>query len=203
MALLWAVVGLAVAVGIVFAAVKLTKSNAGGGTPTTTPTTGTGGGAQGGALYKLAAAAKAGGFRVTHKVPSFEKNDAKAVANDLKTQIGQAGVGTFKGKPVTAAYSVGSKHQPVTAVFSGYNGTFNSATIITGFMHTVGGHKVAAGPHGGSMACGKKSGGTVCMWATPKTLGVVEFFNNSGPTVFKNAAADALKIRSGVETPAK
>jgi hypothetical protein len=84
--------------------------------------------------------------------------------------------------------------------FAGYQGTFDPAKVMAG----SGGKAYPAGPHGGSMACDSTTTtGTVCVWATPTTLGVTEFFSSTGaPEVVTNqakAAQDTVNLRASVE----
>ena len=49
--------------------------------------------------------------------------------------------------------------------------------------------------------------GAVCVWSTGSTLGITEFFSSTGPEALTasqaKGAADALKLRNGVEAKKK
>jgi hypothetical protein len=104
---------------------------------------------------------------------------------------------------VTAAYQL-SGGQVMT--FVGYQGSFDPAQVVAN-LATLGanGQPYDPGPHGGKLACATAPGtpsGTVCVWVTPTTLGVTEFFSSFGPevvTVQSKAAADTVRLREGVE----
>ena len=104
---------------------------------------------------------------------------------------------------MTAAYQL-SGGQVMT--FVGYQGSFDPAKVIAN-LATLGtnGQQYDPGPHGGKLVCATAPGtpaGTVCVWVTPKTLGVTEFFSSVGPevvTIQSKAATDTVRLREGVE----
>jgi len=66
---------------------------------------------------------------------------------------------------------------------------------------------VNPGPHGGKMMCGynttNNSVASECVWATPTTFGIVEYFNHGQPAKVSNASRLALKVRAAVEARAQ
>lgn len=160
------------------------------------------GGAGGTPSYVLAAPATAGGYTLASAPSATIKAVGSAGASQLMTQVEAAG-GKAAGS-VTGEYLISASQ---ALGYAGYNGTFSPATVISLFkMGASGVTTESAGPHGGELACGdvtaNSSTGTACVWVTPTTLGMVEFF---GGTVLEHvlpakAGADALKFRDDVES---
>jgi hypothetical protein len=138
--------------------------------------------------------------------------DFLATTTTTATSIEQSAVsgggGTVTGKPVAASYTLPDEQ---TIEFVGYQGTFNPKTVMTNlgsFGSSEGTY--GAGPHGGEMACANvpatatAASGGVCVWVSTTTLGVTEFFAQSGPEVLTVAqskgAEDTVALRSSVET---
>jgi hypothetical protein len=148
--------------------------------------------------YMLTAPATAGGYKSDAQVPAAQVSAAETVAGTMKEQVGSVGAGTFTST-VKNGYLVNSN---LLAAYTGYNGSFKPTVIMQGLKtQATGSAMVTAGPHGGSMACGKSAGGTICVWATDKTLAIVEFFNGNGAVTLSNTTAGtyALNIRNSVE----
>jgi hypothetical protein len=215
------IVGLAAAVGITVGVVKLTHVMGGQApaallTPTTVPVdspaatsaapspTATATATLSG--YVLTAPATAGGYTLTSPMSATVKAIGAGGAAELMTAVKAAG-----GKPsgtVSAQYLIlGDQYLG----YSGYNGTFSPAAVLAAFK--MGASNVtteAAGPHGGTLACGEVSvtspmatTGTACVWATTTTLGMVEFYGNGGSALelvlHARAGADTTKFRADVE----
>jgi hypothetical protein len=156
--------------------------------------------------YVLSAPATAGGYTLTSPMSATVKAIGASGAAALMTAVEAAG-----GKPsgnVSAQYLiVGDQYLG----YSGYNGTFSPAAVLAAFK--MGASNVtteAAGPHGGTMACGEVSvtspvatSGTACAWATTTTLGMVEFYGSGGSALelvlHARAGADTMKFRADVE----
>lgn len=145
--------------------------------------------------YVLSAPATAGGYTKLATPPAAVKSVATAVAQGAAqhaTSVGSKVTGQVSGYYQLSGGQVMS--------FAGYQGTFDPAKVLAG----SGGQAYPAGPHGGSMACDSTTQtGTLCVWVTPTTMGVTEFFSSSGaPEVVTNqakAAADTVNLRGGVE----
>jgi hypothetical protein len=154
------------------------------------------------ANFTLATPATAGGYAKLAQAPAAVSDTAGQTA----LSIYRKAMGTSSGKlpsDVTAAYKL-SGGQVMT--FVGYQGSFDPAQVAAN-LATLGanGQPYDPGPHGGKLACAAAPGtpsGTVCVWVTPTTLGVTEFFSSFGPevvTVQSKAAADTVRLREGVE----
>jgi hypothetical protein len=166
-------------------------------TPSSSP-----GGTAGTPSYVLAAPATAGGYTLTSAPSATIKAVGSAGASQLMTQVEAAG-GKATGS-VTGEYLISSSQ---SLGYAGYNGTFSPATVISLFkMGATGVTTESAGPHGGELACGdvtaNSATGTACLWVTPTTLGMVEFFGGTAleHVLPAKAGADALKFRDDVES---
>jgi hypothetical protein len=152
--------------------------------------------------YKLTTPAKAGGYIKFRAVPTAVHTAAGATAKAIHDAA--LADGAKVTKEVAAAYQLSGGQ---VLAFTGYTGTFNPAKVMAS-LATLGtnAHTHAAGPHGGMLACATapgSPGGTVCVWVTPTTMGITEFFAaNAQPEVVlvqTKAAADTVKLRGGVE----
>jgi hypothetical protein len=150
----------------------------------------------------LAAPATAGGYTLTSAPSATIKAVGSAGASQLMTQV-EANGGKATGS-VTGEYLISSSQ---ALGYAGYNGTFSPATVISLFkMGASGVTTESAGPHGGELACGdvtaNSSTGTACVWVTPTTLGMVEFFGGTAleHVLPAKAGSDALKFRDDVES---
>jgi hypothetical protein len=215
---MWMTVGgAAVAVVIVIVAVvAFTGGSAktpttGNGSTSSATSPARGGTAAGGAAgpYKLTALANAGGLKRDTKVT---KANATILINDaegLEAQVTRNGAGTATGHVSSAYYvSTTDPNSPAfkVAIYIGFNGTFTPAKVIQQFVAgDAGARTVAPGPHGGDMACGEFNGGSICLWSTGTTLGMVEFRGATGAIVLPTATASplTLKIRNSDERVAK
>jgi len=212
-------VGLVVALGIAAAVIVLTHRKS--GTPTATGTTtaptaatrpsatpsvsNTAAAGQRGAQpagYTLATPATAGGYPKLAQAPAADSSTASQTALTIYRKATNTSSGKLPSD-VTAAYQL-SGGQVMT--FVGYQGSFDPAKVIAN-LATLGtnGQQYDPGPHGGKLVCATAPGtpaGTVCVWVTPKTLGVTEFFSSVGPevvTIQSKAATDTVRLREGVE----
>jgi hypothetical protein len=132
-----------------------------------------------------------------------------ATASTIEKSAVAGGGGTVTGNPVSASYTLPAAQ---TIEFVGYQGTFNPKKVMTN-LGSFGSTEATygAGPHGGEMACANvpatasAASGGVCVWVTTTTLGVTEFFTQSGgPEVLTVAqskgADDTVALRASVET---
>jgi hypothetical protein len=178
--------------------------------PASKPTSKTKAGGTAAAGFVLSTPATAGGY--PHgKDPHFLAT-ATATAKSVASAVGSGGAGTTKGSPVSAAYLLPTNSQVIT--FVGYQGTFTPAKVAT-ILASLGTDEASypAGPNGGSFGCGNTTAtaaspsAAVCVWATKSTLGITEFFSATGPEALTGSqakgAADALKLRDGVEAKKK
>jgi hypothetical protein len=226
---LWTGVGLVVAAGLTYGAIKLTHIARGESaanstlptstqnvtgpavTPTTTAAarpsgTAAGGGTAGAASYVLSAPATAGGYSRTAKVSPTVQEIGQGGATELMTTV-EAGGGKTTGN-VSAEYLIAGDQ---VLGYAGFNGSFSPQKVISDFrVGATGVTPESAGPHGGQLACGQvtvtqpaSTTGEACVWATASTLGMVEFYGNSGGALETvtpaKAGADTLKFRDGVE----
>lgn len=147
--------------------------------------------------YTLTAPGTAGGYKKLTTVPGAVSNVATATAQQVLQHAVSTG-GKVSGQ-VSGYYQL-SGGQVMS--FAGYQGTFDPAKV----MADSGAKSYPAGSHGGSLACTPSAGtpgGTICVWVTPTTLGVTEFFSSSGaPEVVTDqakAAQDTVNLRGDVE----
>ena len=212
-------VGLVVALGIAAAVFLLTHRKS--GTPTATGTTAaptaatrpsatpsasnTAAASQPAAQpagYTLATPAMAGGYAKLAQAPAAFSSTAGQTALTIFRKATNTSSGKFPSD-VTAAYQL-SGGQVMT--FVGYQGSFDPAKVIAN-LATLGtnGQPYDPGPHGGKLVCATAPGtppGTVCVWVTPTTLCVTEFFSAVAPevvTIQSKAATDTVRLREGVE----
>ena len=152
--------------------------------------------------YTLATPATAGGYPKLAQAPAADSSTASQTALTIYRKATNTSSGKLPSD-VTAAYQL-SGGQVMT--FVGYQGSFDPAKVIAN-LATLGtnGQQYDPGPHGGKLVCATAPGtpaGTVCVWVTPKTLGVTEFFSSVGPevvTIQSKAATDTVRLREGVE----
>jgi hypothetical protein len=156
--------------------------------------------------YLLATPAIAGGYAMGQD-PHFLAT-ATATAQTVLSRVSLDGGGSVTGSAVSASYMLPTASQVIT--FVGYRGTFSPAKVITsmGSFGTTDAtyHDAKAGD---SIACANTTSspsGAICVWATANTIGITEFFSDTGPesltaSQFKGAA-DAEKLRASVETKA-
>ena len=147
--------------------------------------------------YTLTAPATAGGYQKLTTAPGSVSNVATTTAQGVLQHAVSTG-GKTTGQ-VSGYYQL-SGGQVMS--FTGYKGTFDPAKVMAG----SGAKSYPAGPHGGMLGCTPSAGtpgGTICVWVTPTTLGVTEFFSSSGaPEVVTDqakAAEDTVNLRGDVE----
>jgi hypothetical protein len=107
-------------------------------------------------------------------------------------------------KFVSADYVVPGKQ---AIGYVGFTGTFAPASVMTAFRTLASNvSSEPAGAHGGKLACGKMradngTGGTVCLWATTTSLGMVGFYGSGAPeqVLSVKAGEDTVKLRGNVE----
>jgi hypothetical protein len=169
-----------------------------------------GGGTAAAGAFVLSTPATAGGYPQGTD-PHFLET-ATVTAKSIANAVSSGGAGTTKGSPVSAAYKLPTNGQVLT--FVGYQGTFTPSKVAT-ILASLGSDAATypTGPNGGSFGCGNTQAtastpsGAVCVWATGSTLGVTEFFSSTGPEALtasqSKGAADALKLRGGVEAKKK
>ena len=147
--------------------------------------------------YTLTAPATAGGYQKLATAPASVSNVATATAQGVLQHAVSTGA---KSTGQVSGYYQLSGGQVMS--FAGYKGTFDPAKV----MADSGAKSYPAGPHGGMLACTPSAGspgGTACVWVTPTTLGVTEFFSSTGaPEVVTDqakAAEDTVNLRGDVE----
>ena len=207
--LLGAVLGVVL---IVLLVVRLTNTGskaAAGGTSSPTASPGTAGTTVSGFVFTRAA--KVGPFPLnaaaTRAYTVSAEHDAGLVVRGIKER--GAGQPT---KEVVAVYDL-SQVTTVTASnfkavrFVGFEGTFNPDAVIT-YMKTelTSTRTVNPGPHGGKMICGYNTSSrhkaSECVWVTPTTFGMVEFYVGKSEVKYPGASALALEVRNAVEVKA-
>jgi hypothetical protein len=195
---------------IVFLVIHLTKggSNTASGTSTTgaTPT------AAGGQGYVLRQAAIVGKYPLNKTAVSQISGQITSVTSQITSKMVATKSGK-PGKPVIGVYNTGRATSLASSsykglVFVGYNGTFNPTNLMNLVQKNLKSSRVVnAGPHGGKMVCGyntsNNSMASECVWATPTTFGVVEYFRHGQPAKVTNASPLALKVRAAVEARAQ
>jgi len=220
-----ATVGVVVVAGGAFAALKLIHGSGGkpaaaisttlptttqnATTPAATPSATATAGATAGSTavpYVLSAPATAGGYTRTSSVSPTVQAIGTGGATQLMTAV-EAGGGKATSN-VSAEYLIVSDQD---LGYAGFNGSFSPQTVIKDFQ--AGATSVTsepAGPHGGQLACGEVTAtapaattGEACVWATTSTIGMVEFYGDSGAALEAvtpaKAGADTLKFRADVE----
>jgi len=203
-----------VVVGVMLLTRKPSSSNAGAGsTPTLAAkspaatkaaTKAAASPAASGPVYTLSTPQTAGGFPLGQD-PDFLAT-ATTTAQSIVSAVSSGGGGTVHGSPVSASYQLPTDEQ--TMEFVGYQGTFDPAKVET-ILASLGSdpNSYPAGSDGGILGCANTTSspsGGVCVWATTSTLGVVEFFEGTGPETLVTAQAKGaeavVSLRSGVET---
>jgi hypothetical protein len=224
----WTGACLIVAAGLAYGAIKLTHVHWGAAansalptsiqnvtTPAVTPTTtaaaspsstAAGAGTAGTAPYALSAPATAGGYSQTSQVSATVKEIVQGSAAELMRAVEAAGGKTTSN--VSAEYLIAGDQ---VLGYAGYNGSFSPKAVISALRAGAAGvTSESAGPHGGQLACGQvtvtqpeSTTGEACVWATASTVGLVEFYGNSGGALETvtpaKAGEDTLKLRDGVE----
>ena len=149
--------------------------------------------------YTLSAPATAGGYSKLATAPSAVSNVATATAQAIREQAVNAG-GKVTSQ-VTGYYQLSSGQ---VMSFAGYEGTFTPDKVLAALGSDWA--TFPAGQHGGDLACDPSAGtpgGTACVWITPTTLGVTEFFGSTGSpemvTEQAKAAQDTVNVRADVE----
>jgi hypothetical protein len=206
-----AVIGVA---AIVFLVIHLAKGGSGTASGTSTPgaTTTAGGGAAAGQGYVLRQAATVGKYPLNKPAVSqisgqITSATSKITSKMAATQSGKPGksvIGIYNMGPTTSLASSSYKG----LVFVGYDGTFNPTNLMNLIQKNLKSSRmVNAGPHGGKMVCGfntsNNSVASECVWATPTTFGIVEYFNHGAPAKVGGAPRLALKVRDAVEVRAQ
>jgi hypothetical protein len=157
-----------------------------------------------GKQYTLSTPATAGGFPQGTD-PDFLAQ-ATTTAQSIVSAVSSGGGGTAHGSPVSASYRLPTGEQVME--FVGYQGSFTPAKVAA-ILKSLGSDPASypAGSHGGVLGCANtpsSPSGAVCVWSTTSTLGVVEFFNVSGPETLTSSqaqgAALVVQLRSGVES---
>jgi hypothetical protein len=180
-------------------------------TPSTTAaatpgSTATAAGSTSAVTYLLSTPATAGGYSRMSSVSATVQAIGSAGATELMTAV-QASGGKATSN-VSAQYLIVGDQ---VLGYAGYNGTFSPQTVVKDFQAgATGVASESAGPHGGQLACGQVSitspattTGEACVWATTSTIGMVEFYGDSGGALEAvtpaKAGADTLKFRDDVE----
>jgi hypothetical protein len=191
------------------AAVTAPASPAGTGAPASPASApATAGSNLGSPAWTMTVPATAGGYHKHAPMPAAMVATGTKNATALMSAVELAG-----GKPVMA----GKQPKFVSADYLvpgnqaigyvGFTGAFDPASVMTAFA-TIADNVSAepAGGHGGKLACGGMSAdngpsGTVCVWATTSSLGMVGFFGNGAPEHVPSAKAaeDTVKLRGAVE----
>jgi hypothetical protein len=200
--LLGALVGVILIVLLVIRLTNTGSSPAAGSTSSPSATAGTA------SAFVFTKAAKVGVFPLnavaTRTFTASAEHGAAPVAHAIKAsgagQPGQELVAVYDLSPVTTVTASDFK----AIRFVGFDGTFNPDAVIT-YMKTelTSTRTVNPGPHGGKMMCGyHASSGTKaseCVWVTPTTFGMVEFYVGQSAVKYSGASAIALEVRSAVE----
>jgi hypothetical protein len=198
---------------IVFLVIHLAKggSNTASGTSTPGATT-TAGGAAAGQGYVLRQAARVGNYPLNKTAVSQISGAITTATSKITGKMAATGSGK-PGTPVIGIYDTGPTSSLVSSsykglVFVGYNGSFNPVNLMNLLQKNLKSSRaVNPGPHGGKMVCGyNTSNGSVdseCVWATPTTFGIVEYFNHGQPAKIGGAPKLALKVRAAVEARAQ
>jgi hypothetical protein len=180
-----------------------------GTTPAATPTATGGEGLGSGQAWTMSAPVTAGGYAKHTPMPSGMLATGTANAQALMSAVvlsgGKPDGGAAKPRYVSAEYMVPGNQ---AIAYIGFTGTFSPASVMDAFSKI--GDKVVsepAGSHGGQLSCGSMSAnsgpsGTVCVWATSSSLGMVGFFGNGTPEHVASAKAgeDTVKLRGDAET---
>ena len=180
-----------------------------GAAPAATPTATTGGeGLGSGQAWAMTAPATAGGYTRHTPMPSGMLATGTANATALISAVtlsgGKPDMAGSQPKYVSADYLVPG-NQAIGYV--GFTGTFSPASVMDAFGKIADNvSPEAVGAHGGQMACGTMSAnsgpsGTVCVWATGTSLGMVGFFGNGVPehVASTRAGEDTVKLRGDAE----
>jgi hypothetical protein len=178
-------------------------------TPAATPTATTGGeGLGSGQAWAMTAPSAAGGYAKHTPMPSGMLATGTANATALMQAVvlsgGKPDGGATSPKFVSADYLVPGGQ---AIGYVGFTGQFTPASVMDAFGKIA--DNVApqpAGSHGGQLACGTMSAnsgpsGTVCVWATTTSMGMVGFFGGGQPEHVTGAKAgdDAVKLRGDAE----
>ncbi len=184
------------------------STSAAGTTPAGSPTA-TGGNALGsGQAWAMTARATAGGYTKRTPMPSGMLATGTANATALMQAVVLSG-GTPDGGPTQPKYVSADYRVPgnQAIAYVGFTGTFSPSSVIGAFGKIANGvTSEPAGSHGGQLACGTMSAnsgpsGTVCVWATTSSLGMVGFYGGSTPEHVGStrAAEDTVKLRGDAE----
>jgi hypothetical protein len=191
------------------AATASASPNDSGATPAATPTAATGGeGLGSGQAWAMTAPAAAGGYTRHTPMPSGMLATGTANATALMQAVvlsgGKPDGGATSPKYVSADYLVPGNQ---SIGYVGFTGAFSPASVMDAFGKIA--DNVAsepAGAHGGQLACGTMSAnsgpsGTVCVWATASSLGMVGFFGSGGPehVTAGRAGQDTVNLRGDAE----
>jgi hypothetical protein len=185
------------------------SSNGTGTTPAATPTAATGGeGLGSGRAWAMTAPATAGGYTKHTPMPSGMLATGTANATALMQAVvlsgGKPDGGSAKPKYVSADYLVPGNQ---AIAYVGFTGTFSPASVMDAFGK-IADNVVSqpAGSHDGQLACGSMSAnsgpsGTVCVWATVTSLGMVGFYGSGTPEQVGSAKAgeDTVNLRNDAE----
>jgi hypothetical protein len=179
-----------------------------GATPAATSTAAGGESLGSGAAWAMTAPSSAGGYTKHTPMPSGMLTTGTANATALISAVtlsgGKPDMNGSKPKYVSADYLVPG-NQAIGYV--GFTGKFSPASVMDAFGK-IADNAVSedAGSHGGKLSCGSMSansgpGGTVCVWATTTSLGMVGFFGNGIPehVTSTKAAEDTVKLRGDAE----
>jgi len=205
-----AVIGVA---AIVYLVIHLAEGGSSTASGTSTPgATSTAGGAAAGPAYVLQQAASVGKFplnktatsQISGAITTATSNITSKMAATWSGKPGKSVIGIYDQGPTTSLASSSYKG----LVFVGYDGTFNPTNLMNLIQKNLKSSRVVnPGPHGGKMMCGyntsNNSVASECVWATPTTFGVVEYFNHGQPAKVSNASRLALKVRAAVEARAQ
>ena len=175
-------------------------------TPPASPTTPASGGAGAGPAYTLTTPPTAGGYTLTTPMTAAIKEANSSAATALMQ--GGAAAGGRQASEVTGEYLIRGDQ---ALGYSGFTGTFTPQVVINAFgMMATGVASEPAGKHGGLLSCGTvtetspaPSTGTACVWATPTTIALVEFFGADAleQVTMSRAGQDAANFRADVEVP--
>lgn len=174
-------------------------------TASATPTASASGSAGSATAYVLTTPATAGGYTRTTPMSASIQEVGTAGATGLMQAVEKAG-GKATGNVSGEYLIVGDQ----AVGYSGFTGNFSPNAVITAFgTLATGVTSEPAGKHGGLLSCGTvtatspaSSTGTACVWATPTTVGMVEFFGGGAleQVTMSKAGQDTASFRADVET---
>jgi hypothetical protein len=165
-------------------------------------------GGQGTQAWALTTPATAGGYPRHKPMAGVMLATGTANATALMQAVvlsgGKPDGGATQPKYVSAEYLVPGSQ---AIGYVGFTGSFSPASVMDAFGKIADSvSSEPSGSHGGKMSCGLMSAnsgpsGTVCVWATTTSLGMVGFFGGDAPehVTSTRAGEDTAKLRGDAE----